>query len=54
MFDGYSNFKSAISATLSDWHIPTNTYFENNPIFLREDISNLFVFVSEICNHLYP
>ena len=50
MFDSY---KSAIFATLSDFGIyQQNTYFENNHIFLEENISNLFVFVSELCRNL--
>ena len=58
MFDGYSDFKSAIFATLSDFGIyQQNTYFENNHIFLGE-ISLICLFLSqnyaEICNHLYP
>ena len=45
--------KSVLFATLSDFGIyQQNTYFENNHIFLRENISNLFVFVLELCRNM--
>ena len=53
MFDGYSDFKSVIFATLSDFGIyQQNTCFENNRIFLGGNTSNLFVFVSELCGNM--
>ena len=45
--------KSVLFATLSDFGIyQQNTYFENNHIFLGENISNLFVFVLELCRNM--